>query len=502
MKMKHIFSIFATCAITMAAQAQTLSIEQGNVSYRFPAALAGEMTFANGTTLTILDKTFTLDDISAMSVDAKSTTELRINIPDEQQASYNMVYDNVSPDSYKSYIGGLRLNFKMEGVNRIELESVDGNTLAGSATRAASGEEIIDISRKQSIITLLPPNGGTFQSGTDYYIATFPCDLYSGYRLSIFKQIDGVQKVADFYGVHQVTEAGKFIAPIDLDESELEFDDIDAPLVEEDRPELDNKTKELLREYKINPCIETYNALYEQMGVRYDKVVARKKAKLRELEREAHHQYLIDEMQGIVDEMVNNREERLRQRFLSLIDSRKDDDPTDEWLVLKGATENNAYVGYAPVTNAEYASFNPNFKYPDGQERYPVVNVSYDEAVAYCNWLGSKDATHIYRLPTEYEWILAAGHMPKDVNMNANFVESGLTSVDAYAGSKGNCGGIDFWGNCWEWTSTTTSPNTYLIKGGAWDSNRDACRSEYCNDSRDGSKGYPNVGIRVVRTDK
>ena len=178
--MKHIFSIFATCAITMAAQAQTLSIEQGNVSYRFPAALAGEMTFANGTTLTILDKTFTLDDISAMSVDAKSTTELRINIPNEQQAAYNMVYGNVTPDSYKSYIGGLRLNFKMEGVNRIELESVDGNALAGSATRAASGEEITDISRRQSIITLLPPNGGTFQSGTDYYIATFPCDLYSG----------------------------------------------------------------------------------------------------------------------------------------------------------------------------------------------------------------------------------------------------------------------------------------------------------------------------------
>lgn len=60
-------------------------------------------------------------------------------------------------------------------------------------------------------------------------------------------------------------------------------------------------------------------------------------------------------MQGIVDEMVVNREERLYQRFLSLVDSRTDDDPTDEWLVLKGATEENAYIGYAPVTNAEYA---------------------------------------------------------------------------------------------------------------------------------------------------
>ena len=179
------------------------------------------------------------------------------------------------------------------------------------------------------------------QADKDYVVTTFPCNLYGGYRLSIFK--DG--KVAHYFGVHQVTEAGKYITPLDLDESELEFDAPDAPLVEEERPELDKKTKELLRIYKQNPTDENYQALYDQMGVRYDKVVARKKAKLRELEREAHHQSLIDEMQAIVDEMVNNREERLWQRFLSLIDSRKDDNPNDEWLVLKGAWQENAYIG-------------------------------------------------------------------------------------------------------------------------------------------------------------
>lgn len=374
---------------------------------------------------------------------------------------------------------GFRLSFQMDGISKLEIESVDGYPLG------LDGNSIITYTEN-----LVP--------GEEYEIRTLPCDVSGGYRLSIFR--NGL--VANYFGVHQVIEEGQFISPLDLDESELEFDDPDAPLVEEERPELDKKTKELLRIYKQNPTDENYQALYDQMGVRYDKVVARKKAKLRELEREAKHQSLVDEMQGIVDEMVTNREERLWQRFLSLIDDRKDDNPADSWMVLKGAWEENAYIGYAPVTNEEWALFESDFSYPSGQNRYPVVNVSYLDAVAYCDWLGKADVKHAYRLPSEYEWILAAGHMPKDVNMNADHVESGITSVDAYAGSIGNCGGIDFWGNCWEWTSTPASDGTNLVKGGAWDTSRDECRSEYSDASRDTSKGYDNVGFRVVRVVK
>lgn len=373
---------------------------------------------------------------------------------------------------------GFRLTFQMDGISKLEIESVDGYPLG------LDGNTIITYTEN-----LVP--------GEVYEIRTLPCDVYGGYRLSIFRN----GQVADFYGVHQVIEEGQFISPLDLDESELVFDDPDAPLVEEERPELDKKTKELLRIYKQNPTDENYQALYDQMGVRYDKVVARKKAKLRELEREAKHQSLVDEMQGIVDEMVNNREERLWQRFLSLIDDRKDDNPDDSWMVLKGAWEENAYIGYAPVTNEEWALYETVFSYTSGENRHPVVNVSYNDAVAYCNWLGEADAKHRYRLPSEYEWILAAGHMPKDVNMNTNHIESGLTSVDAYAASVGNCGGIDFWGNCWEWTSTQSADGTYLIKGGAWDTSRDECRSEYSDASRNPSRGFANVGFRVVRVD-
>ncbi len=91
--------------------------------------------------------------------------------------------------------------------------------------------------------------------------------------------------------------------------------------------------------------------------------------------------------------------------------------------------------------------------------------------------------------------------MPKDVSMNSGHAERGLTTVDAYAQSKGACGGIDFWGNCWEWTSSTNADGLHIIKGGSWDSDRDDCRSEKSDVARDDSQGYANVGFRVVRVD-
>ena len=420
-------------------------------------------------------------------------------IPAEQQAG-EAVFSDANKALCESLTSGIRLNFQMEGVTQVVLESVDNYMIAGIANlqTAVGTTTIAEITEGKTIITFRAPEGSTLQAGKDYIITTFPCDLYGGYRLSIYK--DG--KVAHYFSVHQVTEAGKYITPLDLDESELEFGDPDAPLVEEERPGLNAQTKSALVAYQKNPTEVNKQTLLEQMGIRYDKVVARKKAKLRELEREAKHQSLVDEMQAIVDEMVENREIRLEQQFLRLIDPRNDNDPNDAWCVLRGATGNNLYIGYAPVTNAEYKAYKSDFSYVAGQDNYPVVNITYTDAVAYCEWLSASDNNHLYRLPSEEDWILGAGHMPKDVAMNSNHVESGLTAVDAYKQTTGACGGIDFWGNCWEWTSTQTANGEYIVKGGAWDSRRDQCRSEYSDDARNGSQGYANVGLRVVRIDK
>ena len=433
-----------------------------------------------------------LSTVSCNRVGEGSSVKV-VTVPVEQQTDMQDKYATTP------LTGGLRLNFQMSGITHIELESVDGFAIAGTAKFVTSDGQVLvsEVTDKQSIITFSAPLDGTFAPGKDYYIVTFPCDVYGGYRLSIFK--DGM--VAHYFGVHQRFKAGTYIAPLDLEEDELEFVDPDAPFVEDERPGLNAATRAALENYRHSPTEENKQALLEQMGIRYDKVVARKKAKLRQLEREAHDQHLIDEMQAIVDEMIQNREMRIYQMFLRLIDPRVDDDPNDEWLVLRGSTANNAYIGYAPVTNEEYALFQSGFTYAPGHGRYPVVNVSYADALAYCNWLASSDPVHIYRLPTEEEWVMAAGHMPKDVVMNSNHVENGLTPVDAYAQTTAACGGIDFWGNCWEWTSTQNAQGLYIVKGGSWDSSRDACRTEYSDAVRDGSQGYPNVGFRVVRAD-
>ena len=348
-----------------------------------------------------------------------------------------------------------------------------------------------------TIITYSSSDKSGFIPGKDYYISILPCDLYGGYRLSIYR--DGL--VAHYFGVHQKVDLGEFISPDDLVESELEFDKPGAPLVEEGRPKMDSKTHNLFVQYRKNPTEAGRQALLDQMSVRYDKVVARKKNKLRELEREARTYSIVEHMQGIVGEMVQNRDTRIQQQFLRFIDPRRDENPKDAWMVLRGASAPNAYIGYAPVTNAEYAAFNPRFAYDTGKENYPVVNITIAEAKAYCDWLTKQDRKHIYRLPSEEEWILGAGHMPKDVAMNSNHVESGLTAVDAYKQSTGACGGIDFWGNCWEWTTSTNANGQHIIKGGSWDSKRDDCRSEKSDDVRDGTEGYANVGFRIVRTD-
>ena len=403
--------------------------------------------------------------------------------------------------AFRTIGGGIKLNFQMSGVTKVELESVDGYALSGTAGikwNEQSMPTVDEISNAHSIITFNAPETSGFIPSKDYYISTLPCDVYGGYRLSIYRE-DGW--VADYFGVHQTIERASYITPNDLVENELKFEAPDAPLVEEERPELDATTTALLRQYQQNPTEENKQALLNQMGLRYDKVVARKKAKLRELERDAKTPGLVEEMQGIVDEMVENRDIRLEQQFLRLIDPRNDDDPNDAWMVLRGASAPNAYIGYAPVTNAEYADFKKDFIYDAGKGNYPVVNITIAEATAYCNWLTAQDNAHVYRLPTDEEWILGAGHMPKDVSMNSSRVESGLTAVDAYSQTTGACGGIDFWGNCWEWTSSTDSSGSYIVKGGSWDSERDDCRSEKSDVVRTGTQGYANVGFRVVRTD-
>ena len=77
--MKKIFcSIMAM--LTMAASAQTLNVTSGGATYQFPAEQTGKMTFANGSTMNVMGKTFAVGDITSMFTDDTAVSDNEVNV--------------------------------------------------------------------------------------------------------------------------------------------------------------------------------------------------------------------------------------------------------------------------------------------------------------------------------------------------------------------------------------------------------------------------------------
>ena len=281
--------------------------------------------------------------------------------------------------------------------------------------------------------------------------------------------------------------------------------------IEQERPQLNEETRKLISAYRRNPSEQNLAALRKQIEKNYDTVIARKKAKLEELKKNARHDFKIREMEKIVEEVVNDRERRIEQSMRRFTDprlrpgSRRNN---DGYLPVIGAAH-NVSIAYAPVTNEEYARFIKESghkapqewkkgSFPAGKEKHPVVNVSFADALAYCKYLTAKSKDSIYRLPTEDEWEFAAGHMPKDADFNNGETNSTLP-VDAFKNTISACGAVDMWGNVWEWTSTSVENNFNIVKGGSFKSNRMHCRTEHRTEKRSQNAGAEDVGFRVIR---
>ena len=82
--------------LTIAAEAQTLNVKVGSVTYQFPASQTGEMTYQDGTTLTIMGKTFTLADIDAMTVDDSEVVDGTIAVNYDGASASVMVAGNIA----------------------------------------------------------------------------------------------------------------------------------------------------------------------------------------------------------------------------------------------------------------------------------------------------------------------------------------------------------------------------------------------------------------------
>ena len=76
--------------------AQTLNVQVGDVRYLFPAEQAGQMPYADGTTLTVMGKVFTLSEIDAMYVDETAVTDGSVQVVYSENKTAVTVAGNIA----------------------------------------------------------------------------------------------------------------------------------------------------------------------------------------------------------------------------------------------------------------------------------------------------------------------------------------------------------------------------------------------------------------------
>lgn len=95
--MKRILTTIAAAgAIVLAADAQTLNVVVGDVTYALPAAQAGDMTYSGGTQLTVMGKTLRLSDITRMYVDQSEVEDNTVSVSYSGTTAKVVVAGNVA----------------------------------------------------------------------------------------------------------------------------------------------------------------------------------------------------------------------------------------------------------------------------------------------------------------------------------------------------------------------------------------------------------------------
>jgi formylglycine-generating enzyme required for sulfatase activity len=158
------------------------------------------------------------------------------------------------------------------------------------------------------------------------------------------------------------------------------------------------------------------------------------------------------------------------------------------------------WMGRYPVTNMQYNQFKKKFfgkGKGKGKENYPVVNVSWNDAMEYCRWLSNLLKAELPAkmdlcLPTEAEWEKAArgtdgreypwgNTFDKNKCNSSEGGKGGTTPIGLYS-PQGDSpyGCADMAGNVWEWSHSLVQPYPYKV-----------------DDGRENEKG---VGSRILRS--
>ena len=189
-------------------------------------------------------------------------------------------------------------------------------------------------------------------------------------------------------------------------------------------------------------------------------------------------------------------------------------------------------IARVPITNAQYRLFVNAVEHPPprhweenripkGLESHPVVEVSWHDAIAYCQWLSQMTGKTI-TLPSEAEWEKAA-RGDKDAReypwgdtfdrLRCNTKELGMgttTPVGIFPDGASPYGVLEMSGNVWEWCRTKyenpdddevdDSGAWRVLRGGSWVADANFVRAAFRDlsgpDYRNGDDGFRVVVVR------
>lgn len=219
---------------------------------------------------------------------------------------------------------------------------------------------------------------------------------------------------------------------------------------------------------------------------------------------------------------------------------RLDDQPVhavvlDAYWIDKYEVTNQDYARFAEATGHRKPFHWIGGKFPAGQEKFPVYNVTWDDAVAYCKFVGK-------RLPTEAEWERAArggidkamfpwgarlgqarrrgeGESDSESSPQSKHARYGYPDGPTAVGSypPNGFGLYDVTGNVWEWVSDWYEQNYYsvspdknpqgpetgmyrVIRGGGWSDDDERILALHYRNFTNQSLPSNTVGFRCARS--
>lgn len=104
--MRRSIITFAAIAISLWATAQTMNLNVGNVTYQIPAEKAGEMNYDDASTITILGKTFNVNDIDKITMDESIVSDNNVRVIYDGETSHVMVPYNLISNLEVKTTGG------------------------------------------------------------------------------------------------------------------------------------------------------------------------------------------------------------------------------------------------------------------------------------------------------------------------------------------------------------------------------------------------------------